>query len=137
MASSFLSKGARNLRKQNQPNEYPTTHPVASGDSRERKWRSLLEGTLPKRFKVDKGFVCDSRGELSRQMDLIVYLCNHTMLMPCGNGGHDIIIPVESVLAVFEVKSSINTSNLDYAQDITNSVTGLTVSNVKSEEKRC
>ena len=135
MTNNYLSKAARNLGKHNQPNEHPTNHPVAKGDHRERKWHNLFGGTLPKRFKVDKGFVCDSKGELSQQTDLIVYLRNHTMLIPSGDEGTDIIIPVESVLAVFEIKPSINKETLDYAQDKANSVTQLTVSNVKSEKE--
>ena len=110
---------------------HPTQHPTTQGDSRERIWHKFMQGYLPKRFATGKGFVCDSKGNISEQIDLIIYLRNHTI---CLNGFEgDIVIPVESVLAIFEIKPKVTHNTLRYAQKKADSVEKLIASNIKSE----
>ena len=77
-------------------------HPVSQGDLGEGEWRGFLEGFLPKRYAVTKGFVFDSKGSASQQIDIIVYDPLHSpLIMETGNG--EKYVTAESVYAVFEV----------------------------------
>lgn len=88
-------------------------HPVAKGDASELDWSEMLREHLPGRYKVGKGFVIDSRGVLSDQIDLIVYDNQYTPLLL--NQKQQRLVPAESVYAVFEVKQTLNPANLRYA----------------------
>ena len=77
-------------------------HPTVIGDGTELHWRELLEEFLPKRYQVSKGFVVDSAGKRSEQIDVIIHDRTFSPLM-WEHGGY-MYIPAESVDAVFEVK---------------------------------
>jgi hypothetical protein len=47
-------------------------HPGEVGSGREEILRRFLRDYLPKRFDVSSGFVFDSEGNISRQLDIIV-----------------------------------------------------------------
>jgi hypothetical protein len=88
-------------------------HPVAKGDVAENVWAQLLAGYLPQRYKVTKAFVCDSEGNFSDQLDVVVYDRQYTPLIFEMDG--QVIIPAESVYAVFEAKQEIDAAQVDYA----------------------
>lgn len=48
------------------------THPGAKGDSSELHWKEMLSAFLPQRYQVSKGFVVDSAGWRSEQIDVII-----------------------------------------------------------------
>ena len=48
-------------------------HPGSKGDSLENVWIEWLRKYLPSRYCVDKAIVIDSNGELSHQIDLVIY----------------------------------------------------------------
>jgi len=48
-------------------------HPGTIGDGTELHWRELLEEFLPKRYQVSEGFVVDSAGTRSEQIDVIIH----------------------------------------------------------------
>lgn len=77
-------------------------HPVVIGDGTELHWRALLEEFLPKRYRVSKGFVVDSAGKCSEQVDVIIHDRTFSPLL-WEHGGY-MYVPAESVYAVFEVK---------------------------------
>lgn len=77
-------------------------HPGAIGDGTELHWRDLLNEFLPKRYQVSEGFVVDSAGKRSEQIDVIVHDRTFSPLL-WEHGGH-MYVPAESVYAVFEVK---------------------------------
>ena len=81
-------------------------HPTAKGDISENAWREVLGRYLPARFRVESGFVLDSRGGISQQIDCIIY---DNVFTPTfwGEGGH-FHIPAEAVHAVFEIKPVVN-----------------------------
>ena len=99
-------------------------HPTSKGDNSESAWKEYLEGFLPKRYKVDKGFVYDSDGNKSDQIDIIVYDPFFTPLIFDTESGEK-MVAAESVYAVFECKQKINKSNVQYASKKIASVTGL------------
>ena len=48
-------------------------HPGTKGDATENNWISWMRRFLPKRYAVDKAFVIDSDGNLSDQIDIVIY----------------------------------------------------------------
>lgn len=81
------------------------THPGSKGDSLENVWVNWLKKYLPNRYCVDKAIVIDSKGQLSDQIDLVIYDQQYTPFVFTQNGIH--YVPAEGVYAVFEVKPDL------------------------------
>tara|TARA_B100000378_G_scaffold278359_1_gene281265 strand:- start:437 stop:1264 length:828 start_codon:yes stop_codon:yes gene_type:complete len=81
------------------------THPGSKGDSLENVWIEWLRKYLPNRYCVDKAIIIDSNGDLSHQIDLVIYDQQYTPFVFTQNGIH--YIPAEGVYAVFEVKPDL------------------------------
>jgi hypothetical protein len=88
-------------------------HPVAKGDATEGIWIELLRSYLPARYRVDKAFVIDSTDAASQQIDIVIYDRQYTPLIFKQDGV--LVVPAESVYAVFEAKQSIDAAQVDYA----------------------
>ena len=97
-------------------------HSGSKGDSLENVWIEWLRKYLPNKYCVDKAIVVDSEGNLSQQLDLVIYDQIHTPFVFTQNGVN--YIPAEGVYAVFEVKPDFegsvkkgkkNISYLEYA----------------------
>lgn len=95
-------------------------HSVSKGDSLENTWIEWLKKYLPNRYCVDKAIIIDSKGNLSDQIDLVIYDQHFTPFVFTQNGVH--YIPAEGVYAVFEVKPELNKSYIEYAGDKIESV---------------
>lgn len=80
-------------------------HPGSKGDSLENVWIEWLRKYLPNRYCVDKAIIVDSNGDLSHQIDLVIYDQQYTPFVFTQNGIH--YIPAEGVYAVFEVKPDL------------------------------
>lgn len=87
-------------------------HPTAKGDESELNW-ILLRAYLPERYTVDSGFVVDHKGNISEQIDIIIYDRHFTPFI--FRGENVVYIPAEGVYAVFEVKPHLDTTNFNYA----------------------
>jgi hypothetical protein len=96
------------------------SHPVSKGDVSEAKWRNWLIKYLPKRYAVEKGFLIDSNGNISEQIDAIIYDMHYSPFI--FNDGEFKYIPAESVYCVFEVKQTLNKYHIEYAVKKANSV---------------
>ena len=95
-------------------------HPGSKGDSLENTWIEWLRTYLPDRYCVDKAIVIDSKGQLSHQIDLVIYDQTYTPFVFKQNG--IFYIPAEGVYAVFEVKPDLDKENIIYAGDKIESV---------------
>lgn len=89
------------------------THPGTKGDATENNWLSWMKEFLPKRYAADKAFIIDSDGNLSEQIDIVIYDKQYSPIVFKQNGA--LYITAESVYAVFEVKQELNKQNLEYA----------------------
>lgn len=89
------------------------THPGAQGDVSEDHWLEVFRAYLPNRYEVAKGFVIDSRGAKSEQIDLIVFDRHFTPTL-LDQQRHR-YIPVEAVYAVFEAKPAMDKAQIEYA----------------------
>lgn len=95
-------------------------HPGTKGDASESVWNELFNTYLPARYQADKAHVVDSAGNFSQQLDVVVYDRQYSPFIFRYEG--QIVIPAESVYAVFEAKQSANLNHVKYAQDKIKSV---------------
>ncbi|MGB7290998.1 MAG: DUF6602 domain-containing protein [Thermodesulfobacteriota bacterium] len=95
-------------------------NPGAKGDASEKIWIDLLNRYLPVRYRVEKAFIVDSNGAFSDQIDVVIFDRQYTPFIFYYED--QIIIPAESVYAVFETKQTINAEHIKYAQEKTASV---------------
>lgn len=98
-------------------------HSTTLGDNCELKWIDWLRKYLPERYCINKAQVIDSKGNLSQQIDVVIYDRQYTPFI--FNDGGAIYVPAESVYAVFEVKQTLNKDNLIYAGNKAESVRSL------------
>jgi hypothetical protein len=83
-------------------------HPGSKGDSFEDVWIKWLKKYLPNRYGIDKAIIVDSNGNLSEQIDLVIYDVQYTPFILKQNKNK--YIPAEGVYAVFEVKPDLKGS---------------------------
>lgn len=83
-------------------------HPTSKGDALENTWIEWLRRYLPNRYSVDKAIIIDSLGNLSDQIDLVIYDQQYTPFVLRQN--EICYIPAEGVYAVFEVKPDLQGS---------------------------
>lgn len=94
-------------------------HSGSKGDATEQHWIEFLRTYLPDRYKVDKAIVIDSTGNVSEQMDVVIYDAIYTPFIFNQDGF--MYIPAESVYAVFEVKQDVK-GHIEYAANKVESV---------------
>lgn len=93
------------------------THTTASGDHSELDWIGTLTRFLPNRYQVSKGQVVDAAGVTSEAIDVIIHDAQYTPILFQREANDDgsIIVPAESIYAVFEAKPELNKKYLEYA----------------------
>jgi hypothetical protein len=79
-------------------------HPGESGRARELILTSFLRRLVPAEFGVSTGFIIDSAGEISRQIDVVICRKSYHPVIEVGGIRHFL---VESVAAALEVKATI------------------------------
>lgn len=82
-------------------------HPGESGRAREEAIRQHLQAFLPSGLGLETGFVIDGLGGRSRQIDLILYFSDYHPIFRVGGLP---LVPVEAVIAVFEVKAEVGST---------------------------
>ena len=90
-------------------------HPGVKGTASEDEWLKMLNEHLPKRYKVSRAFVIDSRGDCSDQIDVVIHDRQYSQFVL--NRGAALYVPAESVYAVLEVKQNLNAEHVAYAAD--------------------
>lgn len=98
-------------------------HPGSMGAVSEREWRALLEKHLPRRYAVTSGFVVDSEGGQSQQLDVIIHDRHFSLLVFPHEESQ--FVPAESVYAVFEAKQDLSREYIGYAAEKAASVRAL------------
>lgn len=101
-------------------NRHIIYHPTTKGDASELEWVDMLSTYLPKRYQVDKGFVIDYKGNISEQIDIVIFDRHYSPFLLRQNGAT--YIPAESVYAIIEVKPILNISNIKYTSKKASSV---------------
>jgi hypothetical protein len=104
------------MRSQLSTNREFIHHPGSKGDALENAWIEWLQNYLPNRYSVDKAIVIDYQGNISDQIDVVIYDNWFTPFIFNQNGFK--YIPAEGVYAVFEVKPDIQgtVGDINYIQ---------------------
>lgn len=85
-------------------------HKGEQGTSREEIFSTYLRKYIPRRYEFSRGAIMDLSGKQSKQQDLILHdALSSPILM---NMDSTKIIPIESVFATVEIKSSLNKARL-------------------------
>jgi hypothetical protein len=86
-------------------------HGLTKGVEAEQALASLLQSVLPLRFSSGKGFLIDTGGHQSHEIDLIVLDAMNTARLFDFRAFE--LVPVEAALACIEVKTTLTKSELD------------------------
>jgi hypothetical protein len=89
------------------------THPGTKGDATELCWIDMLNNYLPRRYQATKAFVLDADGNLSEQIDIVIFDRQYSPFLFNQDGAF--YVPAESVYALLEVKQDLNKENIEYA----------------------
>lgn len=89
-------------------------HPTTSGDYHEEILRTVLRNFLSKRFSVKKGFIYAGPDKVSKQIDLMVIDENSPAAYIFQEGDFAVVMP-QAVVAVMEVKTTLNAPDFDQA----------------------
>ena len=89
-------------------------HPGTKGSASEHVWLELLQTYLPRRYHAETAHVVDSNGVFSEQLDVVVFDRQYSPFIFNYEG--QVIIPAESVYAVFEAKQIIDAGQVAYAR---------------------
>ena len=98
------------------------TTPSTVGSAAEQPVRDQLEQVLPRGVGVGEGCVIDSYGGTSRQQDVILYERDICPVFSINRTPQTTYYPCEGVIAVGEIKSSLEGSSLKDAFDKVTSV---------------
>jgi hypothetical protein len=88
-------------------------HAGTKGTASELHWLTMLNNYLPERYFVDNAFVLDCDGNLSDQIDVVIYDRQYSPFL--FNQNFVKYVPAESVYAVLEVRQEIDLENVKYA----------------------
>lgn len=95
----------------------PLDHTGTKGRMREALISRILTSLVPPTWSVETGIVCSSDGDAlntqSGQEDIIIY--DRSILPPIFEEAEQRIIPIESVLAIVEVKSQVAAEDIEQA----------------------
>lgn len=95
---------------------------LEDGMYREYLVKKVLEKIVPSKYCITDGFVIDSDNNISKQMDIIIYDRNY--VPPFFDETYS-VVPVEAVIAVIQVKTTINNKSLKDSVDNLNSISHL------------
>lgn len=89
-------------------------HPGTKGDGSENVWLTVLRDYLPMRYQAEKAHIVDSNGDFSEQLDIVIFDRQYSPFI--FKIEEQLVIPAESVYAVFEAKQSITADQVAYAR---------------------
>ena len=95
-------------------------HSPTKGAAAEQQWLTMFNTYLPERYKADSAFVIDYRGQLSHQIDVVIYDRQYSPLIFEQDGVR--YVPAESVYAVFDVKHDVRRPAVEAAAEKAESV---------------
>jgi Domain of unknown function (DUF6602) len=108
----YLSRFSEELLAQSTKVDFLIRHSGTVGSFREELFRGFLRKILPGKFQVSTGFIEDS----GRQLDIIVW--DSVNYAPLFRENEVVVVPRDSVRAIVEVKTKLDTNALDDALEI-------------------
>ena len=111
---NFIQKIGKRLVEEFE-NAKTATTPSTVGSAAEQPVRDQLEQILPRGIAVGEGFIIDSYGGTSRQQDVILYERDICPRFSINDTPETTYYPCEGVIAVGEIKTSLDGSTLEDA----------------------
>ncbi len=108
----YLSRFSDQLLAQSRQVDFLIRHSGTAGSFREELLRGFLRKVVPGKFRVSTGFIEDC----ARQLDIIVW--DAINYAPLFRENEVVVVPRDSVRAIVEVKTKLNTNALDEALEI-------------------
>ena len=116
MENFFQQVALELMAKLGQVRQQITNHKPTTGSVTEEILRSFLKTYLPKQVSVEQGFIRNKNGQTSKQCDIIIY--DSALYAPFYRINDLVVVPEESVIAIIEVKTTMNAARfqdtLDY-----------------------
>jgi hypothetical protein len=113
--AELLRAAAKVLRADFERIRQTVPHSGERGLETELLFNQFLNEHLPKRFSATRGFVVDTDGEMSPQLDSIVY--DRLDALTFKGGEQNLIVPHDNVAAVVQVKSRLDGKELKSAAE--------------------
>lgn len=109
---AMMQLASEDLQRSLQQVRAAVDHKLSSGQSLEEAVRVFLRKHLHAGLAVTQGQIVDISGNVTKQLDVIVYDAQATpILFTSAEAGHQ-LVPVEGVVGVVEVKSTISASTV-------------------------
>jgi len=86
-------------------------HHVTKGSLNEQAFKRILASFLPSRYSLGSGFVIDSFGSTSKQVDILIF--DEFFASRLFRNFSQVLFPVETVYACLEIKTSIDRGGLE------------------------
>lgn len=91
-------------------------HSGEKGGYREFFISQLIRPIIPSHFGIGNGIIIDSKGRQSPQIDILIY--DKRLIPPIFESESRGIFPIDSVIAVLEIKSKLSTSDIPQLEKI-------------------
>lgn len=120
MAKVNILKEVFRIREENLKNSFDLRikHNLSDGRFKEDLIKMILE-VIPQRYSVSNGFIIDSEENTSKEIDLIIY---DEVYVPRFFIDTYAVIPIESVVGIVQVKTTLKKSELLSSIDNLNSI---------------
>ncbi|MET4236583.1 hypothetical protein ABIA85_009899 [Bradyrhizobium sp. LA6.10] len=112
----YLSSYSDELLAKSRRIDYLIRHTGTVGTYREDLLRNTIRQLLPTRYQANTGFIENS----PRQLDIIVW--DASRFAPLFRDGEVVVVPLEAVRGVIEVKTTLDTNALDAGLEILHDV---------------
>lgn len=122
--SAWVGSASQLLSAYREMSGSTSTHGDLLGKAREVFVSELLQRFLPQALHIGSGQVIDGEGQVSKQIDILIY--RHDVPLLPSFGGSNLYF-AEGVVSSIEVKSELNASRLREALDNCSSIKKLTV----------
>jgi len=107
-------------------------HQGEKGGVRERRVRDFLKSYLPRKYSVASGHIIDRQGNVSLQEDIVIFDGTNSPILRIDD--YYQVFPCESVYATVEVKSTLNTTEIEKCIEHTNNLSTLDRGNLSPIE---
>ena len=108
--SKLFAEAAKLLRGEFEHIRSTNPHSVEKGEEIEIILKQFLNQHLPQRFRAGSGIIIDNENKISKQTDVIIYDALSSPVYRFAE--KTLIIPVDSVASVVEVKSRLNKNEI-------------------------
>ena len=85
-------------------------HNLEDGKYREYLVTKVLQKIIPSKYSITNGFIIDSDNNISQEMDVIIYDKNY---VPPFFDETYTVVPIEAVIAVIQVKTTLKSDTLN------------------------